>query len=132
MPKKYIHAYGKKMKYVKTYTEDKYGNWNNSDAQLHCDWGGAVIHAGKKHYLYMPFTRHRYYFESIKVLKNGKLGKRKKSKFFPTIESAKREAMKRQKTGKIDQAEFWDASNIWHYKAKALAIIYKKKRWLVR
>ena len=56
---KYITAKGKRMKIKKIYVENKYGKWNDREAQMYCDFGGVVLHKGKKHYLYVPVRRGR-------------------------------------------------------------------------
>jgi transcriptional regulator of NAD metabolism len=54
----------------------------------------------------------KYYFEYIPATKGYKLGKRRVSKDFSSLQSAMKDARKRQKKGKIVQANFMKKKNI--------------------
>jgi len=49
----------------------------------------------------------RYYFDYLPKTKGNTLGKRRSSKDFCNLSSAMKDARKKQKDGKIVQAQFW-------------------------
>jgi hypothetical protein len=55
MPAKHIWYAGRKLFYTKSFSDkDFWERGGQREAQMECDAGGACIHKGGKHHLYVP------------------------------------------------------------------------------